>query len=479
MNQSLPESRGEGQTVSVRLAGAGIKTSKERPGRILASVTIAFSLIIVHTTILNVVTEPIRRDLGVGLSSIQWASSAYLIIFSCMLLPGGELSDRKGAARAYRLGLFAFGLGAALAALAQTGWFLTFGRGVQGLGAALIIPASMSLINIVFANPAARARAIGIWVGCASACLAAGIALGGVLAELFGWRSLFYLVLPLIAVAGWWSLEIRQPAPDPNHVVHRSDTLGMVVGGAAIILVNIACLELGRPGGSLLLMAGLAITSALLTLAFVRLERRALHPVVPLDMLARTGVWQSCGTGALLSFGFYGLLFYVGLYYQVELRLKPFDTGLALLPLTLFSALGNLLAAPAVARFGRFNVMAVGGGLSALGCCLSIFVLGREDANYLFFAFSSLIGFGVAVVVPPMTELALDSAPASRAGLVSSLLQVSRQSGAALGVGVFGAFAVRQQDQLADMMPPMLALTALAMASVIFLALLPSRFAKT
>lgn len=479
MKQSLPDGRGDGPTVSVDLAGAGIKTSKERPGRILASVTIAFSLIIVHTSILNVVTEPIRRDLDAGLSSIQWASSAYLIVFSCMLLPGGELSDRKGAARAYRLGLFAFGLGAALAAVAQTGWFLTFGRGVQGLGAALIIPASMSLINIVFASPAARARAIGIWVGCASACLAAGIALGGVLAEFFGWRSLFYFVLPLIGLAGWWSCEMRRPALDPGHVAHRPDTVGMVVGGAAIVLVNIACIELGRPGGSLVLMAGLAAAGALLTVLFVRLERRALHPVVPLDVLARTGVWQSCGTGALVSFGFYGLLFYVGLYCQVELRLKPIDTGLALLPMTLFSVLGNLVSVPAVVKFGRCNVIAVGGGLAALGCFLSILVLGRDDAGRLFIVFSSLIGFGVAVVVPPMTELALDSAPASRAGLVSSLLHVSRQSGAALGVGVYGAFAVRQQDHLAEMMPPMLALTALAMASVIFLALLPARFAET
>ncbi len=433
-------------------AAVGMRAPKggERRWATLTVLCVTLLLISLDNTILNVALPSVVRALSATSSQLQWIVDAYAIAFAGLLLTFGALGDRLGRKWVFMVGLVVFAGGSALAAWSPTPDRLTAARAVMGVGAAALMPCTLSILTNVFTAERDRARAIGIWSGTAGIGVAVGPVLGGFLLVHYWWGSVFLVNVP-IAVAGLVATAFLVPnsrSPRPR----RADPTGTVLSMVGLGLLLWGIIEApNRTWTSPLILAALAGSAVTIGL-FVVWEHRCDHPMLPMRFFADRRYSAAIASLALVLFALLGLFFLVTQYLQFCLGFSPLRTGLGLAPLALIL----LVAAPSsvllARRFGSKPVVA--GGLALIAVGLGLLSTTTVHSTYRdCLPWFALIGAGVGLTLAPSTESVMGSLPTSDAGVGSATSDTSMQIGSALGVGVLGTvLTLRYQSILAPLL---------------------------
>jgi EmrB/QacA subfamily drug resistance transporter len=411
-----------------------------RRRRLLVLAICCSSLFIVglDNTILNLALPSIRRDLGSSLSGLQWVVDAYTLVLASLLLLGGSTGDRIGRRRTFQTGLTLFGVGSLLCSLAPgTGWLIAF-RAVQAVGGSMLNPVAMSIITNVFTERAERAKAIGVWGSVIGLSLALGPLLGGLLVGTVGWRSVFWINVPVAVVAAVLAArfvpESRAPRPrrfDP------AGQLSMIVllGGLTFGIIE----GPGHGWGSPLIVGSFAAAAAAL-IALLVVETRRAEPLLDPRFFASVPFSAATLVAVAAFSALAGFLFLNALYLQDVRGYTPLHAGLLTLPMALMTALLPPLSGRMVARRGVRVPLVVGG----LGIALSGFLLLTLDVDTpLVLVVASYVAFGAgfAMINAPITTTAVSGMPLAQAGVAAGVASTSRQVGSALGVAVLGSLA--------------------------------------
>lgn len=407
---------------------------------VLLATSFGFVVVQLDVTIVNVALPRIGADLGTGSAGLQWVVDAYTLAFAVLLLSAGALGDRLGSKKAYLAGFLVFTAASVGCGLAPGGAALIVARAFQGMGAALLVPSSLALLNHAFAHdPRQRARAIGMWTAASAVAIASGPVVGALLLRSLGWRSIFFVNVPLCAVGLALTLRaVRQALHD--EVDHPLDLPGQFLAIAALTGLTGAVIEF-RPLGPLhpLVLGGLALAAAA-GAGFVAVERRVRAPMLPLAFFQLPNVSAATVFGILVNFTYYGVVFVLSFYLQQTHGYSPLRAGLAYLPLTATFVFSNLSSGWMAGRYGPRTPMVLGALIGAAGFGL----LRRLDAASPFLAMLPafvLIPGGMGLAVPAMTTKILSSVDRARSGTASGVLNAARQAGGAMGVAVFGALA--------------------------------------
>jgi MFS transporter, DHA2 family, methylenomycin A resistance protein len=417
---------------------AGISPAP-RQGLVLAAVTLAFGVIQLDVSVVNVAVKPIGAALGGGITGLQWVVDAYTLTFAALILSAGALGDRRGAKRVLLGGFALFTLASAACGLVPTIGALIAARAVQGIGAAALGACSLALLNYTFPGERQRAHAVGLWTAGGAAALAAGPLIGGLLIAAVGWRSIFFINVPLGA-AGWW-LTARYAAETPPARDRDMDLPGQLAAVVTLTALAGATIEAGSAGfGSPAVLGGYALALAAGTV-FVLVERARPRPMLPLWLFrSRTFSAAAC-SGLLINIVFYGLIFTFSLYLQRHEGWSPLATGLAFLPVTALIMASDLAAGRAIPRFGTRRVGLAGGLLMGAGCLAMFGLLSVHLAALVatLVAALSVTGFGIGLIVTAITSALLGSVDKSWSGIASGTLTAFRQTGSVLGVALFGS----------------------------------------
>ncbi|MFG1701659.1 MFS transporter [Nonomuraea sp. M3C6] len=377
--------------------------------------SLAYFLVILDTTVLTIALPDLRASLGGSLAGQQWAVNAYTVAFAAALLTGGAVADRYGAARIFKVGVAAFGVISLLSAAAPNLGALIALRALLGVAGALCTGGSLGLLAQLFPDPAARARATGLWAAITGSALAAGPLLGGLLVDLYGWRAVFLLNPPLALISLLAMRKVRSPRG-----LRRIDWPVQALACAFLGLVADALIGSSFPAG---------VLAAAVLVSLVLAERRSHAPALPGGLLAAT--WPELLAGLVANFAFSGALFVLTLLLQDTRHLSPMAAGLAFLPLTLPMTVNPLLTGRLVARHGpRPPIL---GGLALLAIGLTGVALTDVLAPWLV-----VMGFGLSFVLPALMAGMVNSAPPGTAGTAGGVLNAFRQVGATLGVAVMG-----------------------------------------
>jgi DHA2 family methylenomycin A resistance protein-like MFS transporter len=402
----------------------------------LAAMSLGFGVVQLDITIVNTALNSIGSALGGGVAELQWVVSTYTIAFAALILTAGALGDRLGAKRIFVAGFAIFTAASLACALAPTATILIAARAAQGIGAAILVPNSLALLNHAYPNEKERGRAVAMWAAGASVGFTAGPLVGGALIALVGWRSIFLVNLP-IGFAGLW-LTWRYAA-DTARAPHELDPPGQVMAIGALGALAAAIIEGGRLGWSnVWVLAGFA-AFAILAAWFVIQERRAHAPMLPLSLFSRRMFALTSLFGLLVNIAVYGLLFVFSLYFQEINGLSPLATGFAFVPMLAAVLPANLLAPRLVERFGARPIIAAGALISA-AACVALLGIAHGTSYWAIGPQLIAIGGGLGLLVPPMTSTLLGSVEKSRSGVAAGVLNSARQTGSALGVALFGSF---------------------------------------
>jgi len=421
--------------------------------------SLGYGVVQLDVTIVNTALNSIGASLGGGVSELQWIVSTYTIAFAALILTAGALGDRIGAKKVFIAGFSVFTVGSLACALAPTALMLIASRAVQGVGAALLVPNSLALLNHAYPDDRERARAVGIWAAGASLAFTAGPLAGGAIVALFGWRSIFLVNLP-IGLAGLW-LTWRYASETARSSDRSLDFAGQTAAVGALGCLAGAMIEGGLLGwSSPWVLSGFAISAAFAAL-FVFQERRAKEPMLPLSLFKHRMFALTAIAGLLVNIAFYGLIFVLSLYFQQINRLSPFATGLAFLPMMGAVLPMNLLAARATERFGAPAVIAAGMALSGAGC-IALWGLGAGTSYWAMAGQLVAIGAGLGLLVPPLTSTLLGSVEKARSGIAAGVLNATRQTGSVIGVALFGSLVSREGAFVAG------AHGALAISAILF-----------
>ena len=416
-------------------------TSENRQWWTLAAVSLALFMIMLDNTVVNVALPSIERDLGAQLSELEWIVSGYALTFAAFLLTGGKLADLFGRRRVLVVGLVIFAASSLACALAPSAGFLIGARVAQGVGAALMNPATLSIITATF-PPRQRGTAIGIWVGVSATALAIGPLVGGLLTEHAGWSSIFYVNVPIGAVAVAASFLLIDESRDTSRE-QRLDLPGLVTSGLGLFALTYALIEANTHGWTSARIVGAFAVAALSLAAFVLLELRQRLPMLDLSLF-RSSTFSGANIVVLLvTLAMFGIFFFVSLYMQNILGYSAVQAGAAFLPLTLLVVLVAPIAGRISDRVGSRWLMA--GGMTLVATQLLYFsTLGVHESYWALVPGMLLGGIGMPAVLTPATAAALSGVPVDQAGVGSAVLNSSRQAGGSIGIALIGAIIARE-----------------------------------
>ena len=402
-----------------------------RRGALIAAL-LGFFVVMLDTTVVNVALARIGADLGAPVASLQWIVDAYALTFAALQLSAGAACDRMGARSVHLLGLVVFGLLSTACALAPAGGALIAFRALQGVGAAAIVPASLAMLSLIHDRPADRARAIGLWGGAGGVAAAVGPVAGGLLVTWAGWRLVFWVNLPLVAVGMWLTARcLPEPAArSPRR--HGGDLPGQILSVIGLAAATYGIIAAGEHGWSLVAVVS-TLAGLILLVVFIVVERIASRPMLPTVMFSRPRFAVAAAVGFALNTGFFGQLFVLALFLQRYLDYSPWLAGLAL-SAVIASPLGGRMTA----RIGAFPTMLTGLLTGAAG--FAGLALATASTPYpLVAALTFLGGFGTALTMPAATSAAVASAPVGYTGVAGSVINAARQTGSVVGVAVLGS----------------------------------------
>jgi DHA2 family methylenomycin A resistance protein-like MFS transporter len=415
---------------SVQLAG----DERRSPWPLLA-ICSGYFMVILDTTVVNVALPQLSHSMHASTSDLQWVVDSYSLTFAALLLSGGMISDTRGAKRVFIGGIALFCVCSLACGLAPNVGLLIAARAAQGIGAALSVPASLSLIQATYSERSARRRALGAWGAVAGIGGGGGPVVGGLLVSALGWRSVFFLNVPLGAAAVVLAARVLS-APEPR--ARRGDPAGQLLVALALAMLTGALIESGDDGWSspvVLIPLAVAIAAGV---AFVVNERRVATPMLPLSLFSSPAFSGGTAVGLCINLGMYGELFVMTLYLQQSRGYTPVLAGLALLPQMGLLTVGSALSGRMSARSGPRRPMLIGLALGALGLLLLAGV-GHTTAYPLLVVPFMLAGLGMSLTMPAATTAVIEAAPAERAGLAGGAINAARQTGGLLGIALMGS----------------------------------------
>ncbi|WP_060179969.1 MFS transporter [Streptomyces sp. IMTB 1903] len=404
---------------------------------VLAVLCVSLVLVALDATILHVAVPSVTEDLRPGPMELLWVVDAYPLVCASLLILFGTLGDRVGRRRILLLGYGLFGAASAIAAFADNAQVLIAARALLGIGGAMIMPATLSILRQVFPDRRERALAIGIWTAVAAIGAASGPVLGGFLIEHFWWGSVFLINIPLMALIlplGRWLLpESRGSADGPW------DVLGALMAAAGVLG---AVLGIKRLGAERHLLDAQALfpllLGATLLVLFVRRQKRREHPLIDMRMFSRAAFSTSVACIVLAMLALVGLELIAVQYLQLVLHLSPLETGLRLLPLTFAAMAAGATGSYTLARVGPRTMVSLGFLLTAFAVLL-LTLMGQQDRPLLLTVGFILLGFGLQTTLFAAYESMLSEAPAETAGGAASIGETSYQLGAGIGIALLGS----------------------------------------
>lgn len=406
------------------------------PREAMALLTLCLAVLVaqVDTAVANLAVVSIGAAFQARVGALQWVIDSYNLVYAVLLLTGGLLADLLGRRRMFMVGAAIFTVASLVCALAPNIAVLIAARAVSGLGAALMIPASLAIIRVTWTDPARRGRALGIWAACNGLAMAIGATLGGVLIHHFGWRSIFLVVVPLGLLAiGLARLSIVETVDRQGR---DFDITGQAFGALAIAGLAFAAIESHEAPS----MAAAAVVIALIALAlFTRTEtKRGTSALVPLDIFRSKTFTGALTATAAMTFGMYGVLFLLPMTWQATGRFDATGAGLALMPMALVFVATSVFSGALITRFGSRSLGTGGVVIIALG--LALIGLSADASSAVWAEIGlALTGLGMGFATGPLTAAAVGAVPAARSGLASALLNVARMVGATMGVALLGA----------------------------------------
>ena len=402
----------------------------------LGAVAVGLFVIMLDNTVVNVALPSMRRSLHMSLSELEWVVAGYALTFAAFMLTGGKLADYVGRRLVFMLGLAVF-TGASLACgLAPSGGFLIGARVVQGLGGALMNPATLSIITATF-PPRERGKAIGIWAGVSAMALAIGPLVGGLLTEHVNWNWIFFINVP-IGIVGLLLIPVFvDESRDQSHE-QRLDVPGLASSSIGLFSLTYAFIEANNYGwGSARILGAFAIAAVSLV-SFVLLERHQRIPMLDLSLF-RNRTFTGANTSMLfVGLAMFGTFFYVSLYVQNVLGYSPVEAGASFLPMTFLI----ILLAP---RMGALSDRLgsrwlVGTGMTLLSVMLLYYTfLGANESFWVLLPALLIGGVGMSMTMTPTTAAAMSAVTVDKAGVGSAVLNSARQVGGSLGIAVMGA----------------------------------------
>jgi DHA2 family methylenomycin A resistance protein-like MFS transporter len=404
----------------------------------VAITSLGFVVVQLDVSVVNVALARIGAGLGTGVAGLQWVVDGYALAFASLLMSGGALGDRIGARRVFAAGMAVFTLASLGCGLAGTPAALIGARVVQGVGAAMLMPCSLALLNQASdGQQALRARGVSIWTAAGGAALAAGPALGGVLVDRLGWPSIFLVNVPVGLAAIAMALLFLDETPRKERGTPL-DLQGQMLAVIAPLALTAAVIEGGVQGfRSLPVIAGLAVALCA-GAAFIVVENRARAPLLPLSLFRDPAFAVANFVGLVVNLTTYGMIFVLSFYFQQVRGYSPAATGAAFVPFMAAVILANVAAGPVVARMGVRLPMIAGLSIATLGFALLLAVDGNTSYGALIWRLL-ILTLGTGLAVPAMTTAVLAAAPPGMAGMASGVLNTIRQTSGAVGVALFGA----------------------------------------
>ena len=406
----------------------------------LVAVCAGYFMVILDAMVVNVALPALSRGLHTTTTGLQWVVDAYSLVFAALLLSAGALGDRRGAKAVFQAGMALFAVSSLGCGLAPSTPVLIAARCVQGLGAALAVPSSLSLLAAAYPDLAARRRAFGIWGGVAGVAAGAGPVLGGALGSGLGWRSVFFVNAP-VGAAGL-ALAARV-LPSPPRRPHGVDPAGQVAGTCALAGLTLALIEAGQLGWSAPVVAGGLALFLVAGVTFLAVEHRVGRPMLPLGLFSSATFSAATGVGLLINLGFYGELFVMSLYLQQLRGLTPLAAGVALVPEAAMAIVGSTVSGRVMARTGPRLPMLVGLGVGGAGL-LGLMTVGAHSPYWLLVAPFMAAGLGMSLTMPAATAAVMEAAPAERGGLASGTINAARQAGGVIGVALLGSLVAQR-----------------------------------
>ena len=414
---------------------------------ILVIACLAQFMVVLDITIVNIALPSVQRGLHFSVSNLQWVVNGYTLVFGGFLLLGGRAADLLGRRRLFIAGVILFTAASLLNGFAQSSGMLIVGRGLQGLGGALVSPAALSIVTTTFAAGPERTRALAIWSAIAAGGSAVGLLMGGILTDVASWRWVFFVNVPfgVLAVA----MALRSVPESRADVETRSYDLGgavTVTGGLVVLVYGIVKAQ-AYGWGSARSLITFAIAIALLV-AFVATEARVKQPLMRLGVFRIRSLTIADVALLFVSAGLFGMFYFASLYVQEILGYSPIKAGLAFLPVTGGIILGSGAGQALISRFGVRGVAAVGATIGGIGLLVltRLPVHGSYAADLLTGLIPLSIGLGLAFV--PLTLMATSGIGNEDSGLASGLFNVAQQVGGSLGLAILSTLAASRTSSL-------------------------------
>ncbi len=423
------------------------QTALQRRWYALVLLAAAQFVIVLDASIVNVALPSLGRDLQFSEDDLSWVVNAYTLVFGGFLLLGGRLADLLGRRRLFIAGIVLFALASLVGGFAESETTLIAARAVQGLGAALVSPAALSIVTTMFREGAERNKALAVWGAVAGSGGAAGVLAGGVLTEYLGWEWVLWVNVPIgIAAAFAAPLLLAESTADSES--RTFDVAGAVSVTAGLSLLVYALVDANDAGWGSAQTLGLLAATAVLLGAFVAVELRSSHPLVPFSFFRHRTRTGANVVGLLLGAGLFSMFFFLSLYMQFVLRFDALETGFAYLPLALMIIASAGGASQLVTRLGFKPVLVTGLLLVTAG--LLWFTQVSVDGSYVSDVLfpSLLVGAGLGLSFVPVTIAATSGVTSGEAGLASGLINTFQQVGGALGLAVLAAVQISRTDSV-------------------------------
>jgi EmrB/QacA subfamily drug resistance transporter len=393
-------------------------------------------VITLDNTILNVALPALIRDTHASTSQLQWVIDGYTLVFAGLLLTTGSLGDRFGRKGALSTGLVVFGVGSAMSAMVSTAGQLVFTRAIMGVGGALIMPATLSLLTNVFADPKERGRAIGVWAAVAGAGGAVGPLIGGALLAHFWWGSVFLINVPVVVVALVTGRFLLPTSKDPDAT--GLDLLGAALSIAGLVGVLWAIIEAPVKGWGSPTVVGALVGGVVVIALFVVWELRCSDPMLDVRFFKNPRFTAANAAITLVFFAMFGAMFLITQYLQIVLGYSALTAGVRMLPMAVVMLVTAPMAPRLVEHIGTKAVVGTGLVIAGLGIGFVSFVPVADGYTHLVTGMI-ILSAGMGLTMAPATESVLGSLPLAKAGVGSAMNDTTRQMGGALGVAVIGS----------------------------------------
>jgi EmrB/QacA subfamily drug resistance transporter len=417
-----------------------LPTRNVNPWLVLVLVCLAQFMVVLDATVVNVSLPAIQKDLDMSPTDLQWVVNSYALIFGGFLLLGGRAGDLLGRKRLFLAGLVIFTGASLLNGLANSSEFLILARGLQGLGAALVSPAALSIVTTTFREGEERTKAMGVWSAIAAGGGAVGLLVGGILTDLFSWPWIFFVNVPIGIAAFILSLKYVPESKDEK--VHRAfDIAGAITVTAGLVALVYGIVKAEEKGWVSAHTLGFGVLAAVLLGSFVWIESRSAEPLVRLEIFLLRTIRSANLVMLIVASGLFAMFYFNSLYVQRVLGYSPIEAGLAFVPFTIGIVIGAGLSQTLVKRIGLRSVGIIGMLLGTAGMLLFLRLDVGGDYVTDLLPGIVLVSIGMGMTFVPVTLIATSGIEAGDAGLASGLLNTSQQVGGALGLAILSTLA--------------------------------------